>query len=114
MAQLPPQTLTTIFRLQQQLVELVHDAKAAEFNLFETCGETTETIPELEQLQNATERLRKPYTRLHSLALAIAEAQPVAPIAMLKLLDRSIEETSAIASSVGATIVETKGIWNLQ
>ena len=89
MAKLPPDTLTTIFSLQQRLVELIDEAKAAEYNLFEEYGETEETLPELEQLQNVTERLRNPYSRLYTLALAIAEAQPMAPAAMVNLLERT-------------------------
>jgi flagellar capping protein FliD len=113
MAKLPPQTLNTIFGLLQRLVTLVDETKSSEFRLFESVGETAETLPELEQLQNAVERLRQSYTRLHSLALTIAEAQPLASVAMLDLLDRSILEASATANAVEATNRETKQIWNL-
>lgn len=113
MAKLPSQTLTTIFNLQQRLVELIDEAKAAEYNLFEEYGETEETLPELEQLQNGAERLRNPYSRLSTFALAIAKAQPVAPNAMLNLLERTLEDASVTANPVEASTNESKRIWNL-
>ncbi|MBC6481411.1 MAG: hypothetical protein GDA56_30315 [Hormoscilla sp. GM7CHS1pb] len=113
MAKLPTQTLITIFDLQRRLIELIDEAKAAELNLFERFGETEETLEELEQLQNSTERLRNPYSRLYSLALTIAEAQPTAPDAMLNLLAETLEQGPAIADAVEASILEIKRTWNL-
>lgn len=113
MAQLPNQTLINIFNLQRRLVELIDAAKRAEYNLLEGYSETEETIPELDQLQNGAERLRNPYSRLHTLALTISEAQPTAPRAMLDLLAQTLEEAPAIADAVEATTKETKQIWNL-
>ncbi|MDF0555972.1 hypothetical protein [Kamptonema sp. UHCC 0994] len=69
MAKLPAQILIAIFNLQRQLVQLIDAAKTAEYNLFEEYGETDETVPDLEQLQNGTERLRNPYSRLHSFSV---------------------------------------------
>jgi hypothetical protein len=71
MAKVSSQTLSVIFHLLQQLVALVHEAKSTDFNLFTTIGENSETIAELEELQNSAERLRASYNRLHSLTLAI-------------------------------------------
>ncbi len=113
MAKLPPETLTTIFNLQQRLVELIDEAKAAEYNLFEEYGETEETLPELEQLQNVTERLRNPYSRLYTLALAITEAQPMAPAAMVNLLERTLAEAPLTADAAEASIIEIKRTWSL-
>lgn len=113
MAKLPAQTLIGIFNLQRRLVELIDAAKTAEYNIFEEYGETDETFPDLEQLQNGTERLRNPYSRLHRLALVISEAQPTAPAAMLNLLAQTIDEASATADAVEASTQETKRIWNL-
>ena len=113
MAKLSPQTLTKIFNLQRRLVELIDEAKRAEFNLFEEYGETEETIPELEQLQNSSERLRNPYSRLYTLTLAISEVQPIAPSAMLNLLAQTIERAQAAADAVEAGIQEIKRNWHL-
>lgn len=113
MAKLPNQTLTTILTLQRRLLESIDEAKAAEFHLFEEFGETEETTPELEQLQNSAERLRNPYSRLYSLTLGIAEAQPTASTAMLNLLVQTIEEAQAATDAVDASIQEIKRSWNL-
>jgi hypothetical protein len=71
LAKLSPEILTTIFSLQRRLIELIAETKVTEFNLFERYGETEETLPELEQIQNCLERLRNPYSRLHTLTLRI-------------------------------------------
>ncbi|CAC5344267.1 MULTISPECIES: hypothetical protein [Planktothrix] len=113
MAKVYSQTLTIIFNLQRRLVELIDQAKTAEYHLFEDYGETEETIPELEQLQNGAERLRNPYSRLATLTLAIAEAQPIAPTAMINLLNQTVEEASASSDAVEASIMEIKRSWNL-
>ena len=113
MAKVSPQTLTIIFNLQRRLVELIDQAKTAEYHLFEDYGEAEETIPELEQLQNGAERLRNPYSRLATLTLAIAEAQPIAPTAMINLLAQTVEEASASSDAVEASIMEIKRSWNL-
>ena len=113
MVKLPNQTLTTIFYLQRRLVELIDQAKATEFDIFEQFGENDATLPELEQMLRSVERLKMPYSRLHTLALRIAEYQPIAPDAMLNLLDQTIEQTEALISAVQASISETKKNWNL-
>jgi len=112
-AKLPKQTLINIFNLQQRLVELIDEAKRAEYNLFEGYAETEETVPELDQLQNSAERLRNPYARLYTLALAISEAQPTAPTTMLNLLAQTLESASVTADAVEVSIQEIKRSWNL-
>ncbi len=113
MAKLPDQTLNNIFYLQLRLVELIDEAKATEFDLFERFGENEATLPELDQMQSSVERLRMPYSRLHTLALGIAEYQPIATDAMLNLLAQTIEQTEALIGAVEASISETKQNWNL-
>jgi hypothetical protein len=113
MARISPQTLSNVFQLLQQLVALVHEAKATEFNLYTNIGENAETIAELDELQNSAERLRASYNRLHALALAISEMQPFASLAMLDLLAESIEVAAATVDSVEASIQEIKRAWDL-
>jgi hypothetical protein len=57
MAKLPDKSLTIVFSLQRQLAEAIEEASAIEWVLFERYGETETTMPELEELQNARERL---------------------------------------------------------
>ena len=96
MVKLSDQTLTTIFYLQRRLVELIDEAKAVEFAIFEQFGENEVALPELDQMQ-----------------IGIAEYQPVALDAMLNLLAQTIQQTEALISAVEASISETKENWNL-
>jgi hypothetical protein len=112
-AKLPDKTLTAIFSLQRQLAESIEEASAVEWVLFEEYGETEATLPELEQLQNARERLTAPYSRLSTILLRILESQPLASDAMLNLLTQTIEQAQAAASAATASVREIKRNWNL-
>ena len=81
MAQLPDETLSTIFRLQQRLVLLLDTATAAEYSILQQFGETEAKMPELEAIDNIKERLRIPYNRLHRILQQVAESQPAATAA---------------------------------
>lgn len=113
MAKLSPQTLRIVFDLQRRMVELIDEAKATEYNLFEAFGETEETIPELEYLENGAERLRNSYSRLHTITLRIAEYQATATSAMLELLTQTIDNAQASADAVEAGTREIKRTWSL-
>lgn len=110
MAKLSPEVLTTIFSLQRRLIELIAETKNSEFSLFERHGETEETLPELEQIENCLERLRNPYSRLHTLTLRISEYYPIAPSAILELLAETIEQAQISADVVTANLSETRKI----
>ena len=114
MAKLSEETLSTIFSLMRQLAEGIEEASAAEWQLFEEYGETPETLGELEELQNARERLTVRYSGLHSLLLRVLSIQPIAPTAMLELLEQTIEQSEAAASAAAASVREIKRSWNLQ
>nr|WP_019487637.1 hypothetical protein [Kamptonema sp. PCC 6506] len=113
MAKLPQETIATILNLQARLLAGIDEAKAAEFAIFEQYGETEATATVLEQLQNAAERLRNPYSRFYTLLLRISESQPLASSAMLNLLAQTIELAQADADAVEATIREAKMDFNL-
>ena len=113
MAKLPDQTISTIFRLQQRLVALLDTATAAEYSLLQQFGETRETMPELEAIDNVKERLRIPYNRLHRILQQVAESQPIATADVLEFLYRTIAETEAAADGSEASIREIKRSWNL-
>jgi hypothetical protein len=59
MAKLSDETLTMTFQLLRQLAEAIELASATEWIFFERYGETPRTIGELEELQNARERLNQ-------------------------------------------------------
>jgi len=107
MAKLPDEILTTIFTLQRQLASGIEEASAAEWALL-SMGETEATIPELEELQNARERLTAPYSRLHTLLLRILESQPLVSPAILNLLVKTIEQ--ARAAKLPEPVFERKAI----
>ncbi len=71
------------------------------------------TIGELEELQNARDRLNQSYTRLNTLLLKILEAQPIATNAMLDLLAKAIENGRANLEAANASTQEIKRGWNL-
>jgi hypothetical protein len=111
-AKLPDPVITNIFTLLRQIVESIDATTALEFRLLEQIGETTETLPELAELQNIRERLLSPYTRLHNLLLRAAESQPVAPNDVLNLLYRSIDSTEAALAASIASLQEIQRNWN--
>ena len=113
MAKLPDETISTIFRLQQRLVSLLDTATATEYTLLQQFGETQETMPELEAIDNIKERLRIPYNRLHRILQQVAESQPAATTDVLDFLYRTIDQGEAIADASEASIQEIKRSWNL-
>jgi hypothetical protein len=113
MAKLPEQTLLAILHLQRQLFEGIDAATAIESLLFQQFGETDATESDLEQLQNLRYGLADPYSRLCTLLLRIAEFQPVAPTAILNLLDKTIEVGQAAVDAAQANVQEINRDWSL-
>jgi hypothetical protein len=113
MAKLPDGLLSTIFELLEQLAVGIEEAAAAEWALYEQYGENSDTIEELEELQNARERLAVPYSRLNTLLLRILESQPEADPAMLELLLQTISQAQASSNAAWASVQEVKRVWRL-
>ncbi len=113
MANLPEETLTQIFDLQKQLFKIINDATATDFNLLEKYGETSATLPELDELQNIKERARDAYSLLFGLLLNIGEAQPEINPSTLELLYRAIEQADLTVNALEVSIKEIKNNWNL-
>jgi hypothetical protein len=113
MAKLSDELIARIFDLLRQLARGIEEASAAEWYLFDRYGENEATVTELEELQNAKERLRDPYFRLHRLLIGILESQPTAADPMLNLLSQTIEQAQTAADASQASIREVKGNWNL-
>jgi hypothetical protein len=112
MAKLPDPVISNIFIVQRRIIECLDSTTATEFRLFERMGETAETLPELEELQNIKEKLRSKYSRLYNLLLRITESQPIASEDMLVLLYRSIESTEASLDASIASLQEIQRNWN--
>ncbi|WP_373547654.1 hypothetical protein [Chamaesiphon sp.] len=113
MAKLPEETLTMTFELLRQLANAIELASATWWTFFDRYGEAASTIGELEELQNAKERLNQSYTRLNTLLLKILEAQPIATNAMLDLLAKAIENGQANLEAANASTQEIIRGWNL-
>lgn len=113
MADLSETTTTIVFNLQRRLLEMINEATKYALIIFEQFGETEETLPELNELENVRERSTSYHIRLYRLLLQVAESQPTATSATLDLLAQSIAQTQAIADAGEASIQEIKRNWNL-
>ncbi|HLO49020.1 MAG TPA: hypothetical protein VK211_11440 [Kamptonema sp.] len=113
MAKLPVETAETIWTLLRQLLNLVEEAGAAEFALFDSFGETDSTLPNLEDLKNIAEEAASRYSQLSNIQLRITEAQPNAAADMLRLLERAITENQLRIPAMERSVQEIKIEWNL-
>ena len=113
MADLSEATISIIFNLQRRLLKIINEATKFSFIIFDRFGETEETMPELNELQNVRERVTSYYVRLYRLSLQVSESQPIATSATLDLLAQSITQTEAIADAGEASTQEIKRNWNL-
>jgi hypothetical protein len=113
MAKLPVETAETIWTLLRQLLNLVEDAGAAEFALFDSFGETDSTIPYLEELQGISLDAASRYSQLSNIQLRITETQPNAAADMLRLLYQSIAQNQLRIPALERSIEEIKMEWNL-
>lgn len=113
MANLPDETITTVFNLQRRLWELINKTTATAWIILEQYSEIEAAIPALEELDNVRDRPTNPYSRLHILLLRIGEAQPTAPTATLDLLAQTITQAQATIEAGEASIQETKRDLNL-
>jgi hypothetical protein len=112
-AEIPLETIAKILELLGKLSILIDRASAAELSIFNTYGETEEIVDVLNQLQNTKERGVEAYTRLSGLMLKISRFQPSAPMAMVEMLEKSIEISEATVDAGEATVTEAKNDWNI-
>jgi hypothetical protein len=111
-AKLPDTVVTHIFSLKRSLIECIESTTAMEFRLLQQIGETAETMPELEELQQIEERLVSLYSRLHNTLLRVSRSQPVAAEDLLELLHRSIELAEASIDTSIASLQDIQRNWN--
>jgi hypothetical protein len=67
MAKLPIETSKTLWTLKRQLLDIVDEATAAEFFLFERFGETDSTSVVLDELKDIAEQAASSFSQLSSL-----------------------------------------------
>jgi hypothetical protein len=111
-AKLPDAVIDNVFTLQRNLVECLDSTTALEFRLYQQIGETAETLPELEELQNIRDRLVSSYSRLQNILLRVAQSQPIAAQDMLGLLYQSMEQTQSFIDASIASLQDIQRNWN--
>lgn len=111
-AKLPNSVISNIFTIQRNLVECIDATTAMEFKLFQEVGETPETIPELDELQNIQERLLSSHSRLYNLLLRVSQSQPIVSKGVLDLLYESIELAEACLDTSIASLQDIQRNWN--
>lgn len=92
MAKLSREINKTLSSIKQTLLEIIDEAMAVEFILFEIRGETDETISFLDEMKNVSIQAEDRYFQLSKLEVSIAQAQPTASNAMINLLTQMIEQ----------------------
>jgi hypothetical protein len=111
-AKLPDAVIDNVFTLQRNLVECLDATTAMEFRLCQQIGETAETLPELEELQNIRDRLVSSYSRLQNILLRVAQSQPIAAQDMLGLLYRSMDQAQSFIDASIASLQDIQRNWN--
>ena len=113
MAQLPLEVTETLWNLKRQALEIVEEATATEYSLFDAFGETEETLSYLDEMKNVAESATLSYSRLSNLHLQVTRSQPLASADMLRLLYTTIDTTSAGLPALKRSIKEVKQEWSL-
>lgn len=97
----------------QRLLSIIDQSTRLSFQIFQRYGETDVSLTDLEQLDNVQARADLYYSRFYTLLKRVAEAQPIAPVAMLELLGDAIEEAQGTISALEATLTEIQNDWDL-
>jgi len=113
MAKLPIEIAETIWNLKRQLLDIIHDATAAEYTLFEQFGETDRTMDYLEQLKSVAQQADERFAQFSILQRRLANAQPTATSDMLRLVTEVITYTQARLPAWERSIEEIKIEWRL-
>ncbi len=113
MAKFPEETIELIWQLKRQSLEIVDEATAVEFRLFELFGETEETISHLEEMKNVADEAISSFTQLSTFQIQVAQTQPIASADMLNLIARIIPRTQARIPALKRSIQEVKIEWDL-
>jgi flagellar biosynthesis chaperone FliJ len=112
-AEISKETIEKILELLGKLSILIDTTSSTELSIFNTYGETEEMVYVLEQLQNTKERGISSYSRLSTLLLKVSEVQPSAPVAMIKMLTKAIEQAQATVDAGEATVKEARNDWSI-
>jgi hypothetical protein len=113
MAKLSPETAQTIWDLQPQLLGIIDVARTLELSLFEVFGETEDTLPFLDELQDIAQQAIDRFSLLSTLQLRVANTQPPISSDIIGVVDRSIQTTQKKILALERSIQEIKQEWKL-
>jgi hypothetical protein len=113
MAKLSPETAQTIWDLQHQLLEIIDSSRTLELSLFDAFGETEDTIPVLDELQNIAQQAIDRFSRFSNLQIRVANNQPPIPPDIIEIVDRSIQTTQQKIPALKRSIQEITQEWRL-
>jgi hypothetical protein len=112
MAKLGTETTEIINRLKQRSLDIVDEATAIEFKIFERFGESELVLSYMDEMKNVAEEAIALLSRLSTLQLQVARSQPTAAPAMLELLEQAIQRTLVRIPALERSIQEVKMEWN--
>jgi hypothetical protein len=113
MAELEPDTRQLIWDLKQSLLEVIDVSRSIEFTLLNTQGETNETIEVLDELQKLVDKAIDRFSRLSTLQIRIAEAQPFLSQNMLAFVTQAIATSEAGIPALKRSLEEIRQGLNL-
>ena len=113
MAKLSSEIKINIRNLQEQLLEIVDDARATEFAIMEGFGETDATLTALDELTEIAQQAADLYSQLATLRLRVAEAQPIIAPDMLGLLADRVTTIENRIPALERSTQEIKIDWGL-
>jgi hypothetical protein len=108
MAKLPNNTSEIIWVLKRQLADVIENARATEFALFDRFGETDQTIAYLEDLQSVAEQATERFSQFSNLQIRVFNVQPQVPRDMLESVLQVIANTEARLPALAQSIQEIK------
>jgi hypothetical protein len=92
MAKLSNEVSETIWSLKRQLADVIENAKAAEFVLFDTFGENERTVTYLTDLQSVAEQATDRFSQLTTLQIRVFKQVIAKTETRLPALEQSIQE----------------------
>ena len=113
MAHLSPEIRTTIINLTEQILDIINEAKKAEFLLLERFGENETIVIALDELTEIAQQAADLYSQLSTLRVRISEAQPTIAPDMLKLLTERIATIQNRIPALERSTQEIKLDWGI-
>jgi hypothetical protein len=113
MAKLSNEVSETIWSLKRQLADVIENAKAAEFVLFDTFGENERTVTYLTDLQSVAEQATDRFSQLTTLQIRVFNTQRQISSDMLDFITQVIAKTEARLPALEQSIQEIKIEWKL-